>query len=186
MDTFFAPSRRKYQPRGYQPWYDHIIDQLLVDPRLTQKEIARRVGRSMGYISTIMNSDLFRARYEFRRNQKTDQLNTLLNSKLTQVAITSLDLVQEQLEKKRDKLPFEEVADVMDTALQRLGYGVKASGPAVVVNNQTAVVAPISSEDLAAARAKIVEAEKKVLAVEVNAAPLPVEPAAGLESKEEH
>jgi len=100
------------------------------------------------------------------------------------VALSALDIVQETLDKKRTSLPFEELTDVMDSALERLGYGTKAaSSPTVVVNTNAQIVAPISAEDLAAARAKVIAHENKLLDVGQNAAPPASEPAAGLESE---
>jgi len=172
------PPRQRRDTR-HMYWHDHIIDLLLVEPGITQKDIAARLGKHFTTISIIMNNDLFKLRYEQRRGEQSSRLTAAINHKLSGVALSALDIVQETLDKKRSALPFEELTDVMDSALERLGYGLKtASGPTVVVNTNAQVVAPISSEDLAVARAKVVAHESKLLDVGPRAAPPASEPVA--------
>ena len=44
-------------------WYDRIIDDMLTHPGTTIADCAARLGRHEDTISTIVNCDLFRARY---------------------------------------------------------------------------------------------------------------------------
>jgi hypothetical protein len=59
------------------------------------------------------------------------------------------------------RAPNESLVDVADKALARLGYGPKmgANPATVTINHQTAVVAPVTAEELQAARQKLIEAQ---------------------------
>jgi hypothetical protein len=139
---------------------DAIIDLLLVEPTLTQKDIAIRLERHPATVGMIMNSDLFRARYEQRRGAQTAALTEAINTRLSRVAFRALELTEEILAEERTAVPLPALVDVADKALARLGYGPKmAANPAVVINNQTSVVAPVTPEQLRAARQKLIEAQ---------------------------
>lgn len=159
-----------WHPQKFRYWYDNIIDLLLVDPSLSQKDIAHRLGRHAASIGLIMNSDLFRARYEQRRGAHSDQLKEKINGKLTDVAITALGLVKEQLDLKRTTIPLPELADVADQALSRLGYGAKdaTSAPGSLTVNVGHTISTISREDLEASRKKIEDRQRAIIDVSSN------------------
>jgi hypothetical protein len=133
---------------------------LLVEPTLTQKEIAIRLDRHPATVDRIMNSDLFRARYEQRREVQTAAFREAINTRLVRVSIKALELTEQILAEQRTEVPLPELVDVADKALARLGYGPKmGANPAIVtINHQTAVVAPVTAEELQAARQKLIEA----------------------------
>src|SRR5262245_23265865 len=140
---------------------DAIIDFLLVDPTLTQNDIAIRLERHPATVAMLMNSDLFRARYEQRRGAQSAALTQEINRRLSRLAIQALELTEEVLTEQRTAVPLPALVDVADKALARLGYGPKmAANPAVVmINDQTAVVVPVTREELQAARQKLIEAQ---------------------------
>jgi hypothetical protein len=140
---------------------DAIIDLLLVEPSLTQKDIAIRLERHPATVGMIMNSDLFRARYEQRRGAQNAALTEEINTRLSRVAAQALELTEEILAEERTAIPLPQLVDVADKTLARLGYGPKmAVSPAVVmINNQTSVVAPVTPERLQGARQKLIEAQ---------------------------
>src|SRR5262245_44038419 len=109
----------------------------------------------------IMNSDLFRARYEQRRGARSAALTEAINTRLSRVAIQALELIEEIVTEQRTAVPLPALVDVADKALARLGYGPKmAASPAVVmINRQTSVVVPVTREELQAARQKLIEAQ---------------------------
>jgi hypothetical protein len=138
-----------------------IIALLLVEPTLTQKKIAIRLEHHPATVGMMMNSDLFRARYEQRRGAQTAALTQAINTRLSRVAFRALELTEEILAEEPTAIPLPQLVDVADKALARLGYGPKmAANPAVVrINNQTSVVAPVTPEQLQAARQKLIEAQ---------------------------
>jgi hypothetical protein len=109
----------------------------------------------------IMKSDLFRARYEQHRGAQNAALAEEINTRLSRIAAQALELTEKILAEERTAIPLPQLVDVADKTLARLGYGPKmAANPAVVmINNQTSVVAPVTPEQLQAARQKLIEAQ---------------------------
>jgi len=159
------------EPRGgarkkFRFWYDSIIDLLLGEPEINQNEIAKRLGRAASTISIVMSTDLFKARYEQRRAEQNKALNEALNTRLAKTTIRALDLMQEKLDTRQVMIPLLELSEMADKNLNRLGFGQKQSGPSVVIQNNAQVVAPVSAEQLAASRQKLIESQSKVIQVE--------------------
>jgi hypothetical protein len=135
-------------------WYEHLADYMIVNPTARQNEIALHFGRAPGTISTIINSDAFKAYLSKRRAEYEGNLDQEVRGKLLNVANKGLDFLLEGLEKKRDTIPIGQLQEVVDKSLKNLGYGVDKS-PAVNVNvNQPSpqVSVAVSLEDLDAAR----------------------------------
>lgn len=140
-------------------WYDGIIDDMLANPGTTVKDTAARLGRHPNTISAIINSDLFRSRWEQRRAQFSMALDMHLSQKLAKVAEKALDHTIEALDKKRDSVPLPILKDLALGSLDRLGYGPKKeSSTAVAVNIDNRSVSA-SAEALERARGKMRELE---------------------------
>jgi hypothetical protein len=164
-------------------WYDGIIDDLLSHPGTTIKDCALRLGRSYGTVSTIYNSDLFKARYRQRREAFEETLKDKLTDKLVKVAEAALDHTLTALEKKRDAIPLPLLNDIAKSSLDRLGYGPeppRSGSPSVNVNlTNNNATQTVSAEGLARARAHL-----KTLELKKNPAPLQSKsPVAGQESE---
>lgn len=148
-------------PKKFRYWYDGIIDLLLVDPTLSQKDIAAKMGRHAVTIGMVMNCDMFRARYEQRRGSQSKALQEKINDRISGVAIKALELVEAKLDTRGSTASLPELVDVADTALNRLGYGTKAAPVAAsqLTVNVGGATATITREDLEASRKKIIEAQ---------------------------
>ena len=158
MDAANLPHRHHGPPRttgtgAWKPvsslvWYDSIIDDILANPGTTLKATAARLGRSNTTISSVVSSDLFKARWVQRREQFSQALDERLTRKLAAVAEKGLDATIEILEKKRDSIPLPVLNETVKNSLDRLGYGPSPPPAApVIVNNNV-----VSAEALAAAR----------------------------------
>lgn len=140
--------------KPFRWWYDAIIDWRLANPGRPEYECAHAFGVSANYLSLIVNSDMFKARWEQRRRDHSEQLGASVQQKLLGTLDASLDLIQEHLRSKRTAIPFQQLTDFSNKTLERLGYGAP-KGPGVVINN-TQSAAPavvVSAVDLAEARA---------------------------------
>ena len=162
---FFADMQdAKASPPGESPralrWYDGIIDDILAHPGTSIKDTAARLGRSASTVGTIMSSDLFKARWEQRRQQFSMALDLHLSQKLASVAEKALDHTIAVLDKKRDNIPLPILKDLALGSLDRLGYGPK-SIPQAAVNVQVNTLATASPEALERARTKMKELELK-------------------------
>src|SRR5262245_58156478 len=118
-------------------WHEAIIDDMLVNPGDSLTNRAKRLGYTPAYLSTLMNSDMFKAVYAKRRAAFNSALDEGIQNKVRQTADKALDMVMQVLDKKRDSIPFPALADFTDRTLERLGYGSKQSS-GVQVNVNTA------------------------------------------------
>lgn len=148
-------------------WYESLADFMIANPRATQNQIAAHFGRAPGTISTIINTDSFKAYMRQRREAHAAQLDGAVREKLLKVTDKGLDLILEQFDKKRDTLPIDTLQRSVDSTLKALGYGAAAPQAAVNVkidNAQTKVVAvPVAIEDLEAARAALRNSQRAAL-----------------------
>lgn len=139
-------------------WYEHLADYMIAHPTAKQNELALHFNRAPGTISTIINTDAFKAYLRKRRAEYEGGLDQQVRDKLLNVANRGLDFLLDGLEKKRDSIPINVLQDVVDKSLKNLGYG-STSSPAVSVNvNSPAPVAvpvAVGLDDLEAARAAL-------------------------------
>lgn len=160
-------------------WHDALIDYLLVHPTATGAELSAEFKRTPSYISIVMNTDMFKARFAQRRAQLNEQLGQSVQRKLLGALDLALDVVTEQMETKRAQLPFKDTSAFINTTLERLGYGVKpqAGSVAVTVNNSPQQVT-VSAQELQEARNLLrrSEAAKVIEHVPVKAEAMPLEP----------
>lgn len=119
--------------------YSHeaMIDVIISEPTISQKELARRFGRTMGWISIVMGSDAFQGALAKRRDDLMDpEFVASLEDRFKGLADQSLRILAEKLE-------THETTDLAVKALEisskALGFG--ARGPSSVQTNNTYVVA---------------------------------------------
>lgn len=153
------------RPKKFAWYYDAIIDWMVANPGRPLSECAAHVNKSQPWLSTIINSDMFKAALARRRETFSTTHDSLLQEKLTRVAMQGLDIILDKMEKKRDTIPMSQLHTITDTAIQRLGYGVKSPTPGVQVNvgvgvQTPAIPVPVSASDLAAARSALRSAEQ--------------------------
>ena len=142
--------------RKMQWWYEALANYMIAHPTISQGELAQHFGRSPITISTVVNTDSFKAYFRQRRAQHSETLDATVRAKLFQLADASLDHMLAALEKKRDSVPMETLQRTSDMALKNLGYGAGAPGAGVTVNvaNQApaTVSVAVSLDDLERAR----------------------------------
>lgn len=147
-------------------WHEAIIDEMLAHPEWTKRDIAAKIGCTPAMVYLITGSDHFKVRFAQRRQAFTERHDTIIGDKLASVAEKTLDIIAEQLEKKRDAVPLVQLIDLQDKVLSRLGYGQKTppTAPAVQVNVGAAPhYVPVSLEDLASAQAALRRSEEAKL-----------------------
>lgn len=161
MAVDLAASLMPTQSKGMY-WQDRIIDLMLENPAIKLPELSRAVSKTVAWISTVRNSDSFRARYSYRRQQFNAELTTGIQTNLLSVGTKALKKIEERLDANTAiAIPIDTLVDTAGMALERLGYGVKSGG--VTINNLGAtnqqVVLPVSQEELAEARAVLRQAQ---------------------------
>jgi hypothetical protein len=138
-------------------WYESLADYMVTNPSATQNDMAMNFGKAESTISTIVNSDAFKAYLRQRRAVHVEKLDGEVREKLFKAANRSLDHMLDVLEKKRDTIPLEMLQRVADSSLKNLGYGVTPPGGTTVnVNaNPPNVHVAVSLDDLELARAAL-------------------------------
>ncbi len=161
--------------KRFRWWHEAIIDDMIAFPLDTLKDRGQRLGYSVAYLSSLVNSDMFQLFYQQRKAVHVELLHNSLVEKTGAVAGKTLDIMLETLEKKRDAIPFAVLADTATKTLGMLGYGAKPAPAAVVeVNNNTMNVAPgVTPEQLADARGALrrVEQQRAAQTIEHQASP---------------
>ncbi len=139
----FEPMSQR-APRGASPtsnpfegrwrwWYSSIADWMLRNPGGKIQDCATELKKSSNTISAIINTDLYQTYYARRREEWQRDHDFVLRSKLTGVAISALDSVQEQFTKKGDQVPMKLAAEIVQSSLDRLGFAPK-NGPQVAID----------------------------------------------------
>lgn len=103
--------------------HDAMIDIVLADPAIKQKELAAKFGVSEAWISRIFGSDAFQAALAKRRADITDPfVVATMEERIKGLAFQSLEVLAEKLEETRN-------ADLalksLDIAGKALGFGAK-------------------------------------------------------------
>jgi len=145
----------KVYRKNFRWWHESIIDDMILHPRSGIVERAQRLGYAPAYLSTLMNSDMFRAVYAERRAHLRSVVDDSIAQKMGEVADLGLTVMKEKLEQKRTSIAFADLVKMNEGLLDRLGYGVK-SGPATAVQvNVNTPSAGVTQESLAAAREQL-------------------------------
>lgn len=130
--------------------HEAMISFIIAFPQAGLREIADHFGYSPGWVSRLMNSDLFKSRLRERQDETYSQALGSLTEKLHAAADVGVEKLTRMLEKSEDpKFVKETTSDV----LTRLGFGAPKSPAAVAVGgtgNQVVVVA--DAQSLARAR----------------------------------
>lgn len=171
------------QPKSYHRtkmmfYFDQIIDYMIANPGAKPKEIGNFINRAPTTVSAIINSDMFKARLMARRSEWVKEHDFTIQQRTVAIAEKSMDLILEVLEKKRDQVPLGQLLEAQNSALERLGFGIKQSPAAVVQvnqqNNSTTVVLPpsVPASVIAEARMAVRQAQQEKLTNSQRNAPL--------------
>src|ERR1700731_4429196 len=83
--------------------HDGMIDLIIANPWIRQREIAQHFGMSENWVSRIFNSEVFRKRIEERKGEIVDPvlLNTL-EDRMRSVLDVSIEVLEEKLREGRN------------------------------------------------------------------------------------
>ena len=106
--------------------HDAIIDAIISNPGVDQKEIARSMGYSEGWISQIMASDSFQAAFERRKDELVDPvLRHSLEENFKSLVLQSVAVLRRKLEAS----PSDALAlKVLENSSRALGFGARVTG----------------------------------------------------------
>ena len=122
--------------------HEALIDLIIANPHLLQKEMAAYFGMTEAWVCNAMNSDAFRARLAARKSELVDPIITQgLEERFRGLCGLAVNVAQEKLEANRD---MQSALKVMEITAKALGYG--ASQPTVGIQNNFVVALPKKAE----------------------------------------
>ena len=111
--------------------HDAMIDLIIVNPGISQGEVAKAFGYTEPWVSRIFGSDAFQARLAQRKADLVDPtLVASVEERLRAVASRSLDLVMEKLENPKLST-LDQVLKAVEVSTKALGYGARQTNVAV-------------------------------------------------------
>ena len=130
--------------------HDAIIDEILINPAISQGEIAKQFGFTQTWVSIVINSDSFQERLAERKGQLIDPaIQATINQRLDAIAKRSLDKIIERL----DSPTSGSIKNADLISMAKLGVGDKntrPAGPQIQQNNLYVVSLPPPAANSAA------------------------------------
>ena len=106
--------------------HDAVIDEIILNPGISQGELSRMFGFSQSWMSICINSDAFKERLAERKALMTDPaIVASINERLDAVARRSLDKILERLDSPTAQIKTAELVQIA-----KLGVGDKNTRPA--------------------------------------------------------
>lgn len=159
QQEFYSVNHPKYQGLAEAKGYDQsnhltriqstrytheaMIDEILANPDIKQKELAKKFDRSVPWISRIIGSDAFQAALAKRRDELTDPfLVATIEERMRGLAYQSLEIISEKLElTKNTDLALKS----LDISSKALGFGARSAGGGNQQNTQFVIQLPPKS-----------------------------------------
>ena len=148
-------------------WHETLIDLMLQHPEWSNVQLAQAVGKTPVTIGYVTRSDMFRARFELRRQEHSERISYSIIAKTQGIASTALDQLKEKLDDNAvsKKISARDLGEIAAEALDRIGLGPKPADIHVnttVQQNNTTVT--VSGEALLRARQKLRSNEDRLIA----------------------
>lgn len=129
--------------------HDAMIDQLLMNPSISQNSLAALFGFSAPWVSNVMASDAFQSKLAARREELVDPtIRLTLEERYKALAMKSCEVVMA-------KLNMPNVSD--NVALKALELGAKASGL-----GQDKPQAPVAADHLAQLANRLIDLQSGI------------------------
>lgn len=139
---YFEDGKRVNGLKKLKPIHERMVDYIIAHPRVSHSQIAKHFGWNRTWCATIINSDLFQAALEAKREKIIDPLlRGSLEGSFKDLVTTSLGIVKERLNKK---VSFDEAMRVLHLASKAMGYGLKQS-TTLNVSGQSNLIQVLSS-----------------------------------------
>ncbi len=118
--------------------HDAMIDCIIANPAMSQREIAAIFGRTESWISIVFNSDSFKERLAERKEELVDPaLRATFEEKLKALADKSFQVIMDKLQAQPDAGL---AVKALDLTTRALGYGAKQPQTQINFQQNVAVV----------------------------------------------
>lgn len=134
-------------------WHQSIVDWELANPHRSMGDCAEFFDVTPAWLSTVRNSDAFRAYAARRRNEHNDNVSQGVIGKVEKLAELSMEVLSERIVAERRTIGLEGLKDTAEMALKALGFGqAKGNAAGATTNVQVNVV---DAQALAIARERM-------------------------------
>lgn len=116
-------------PQRINWWHQTLIEWLLVNPDSKLREAAEFFNVSQSWLSTIMRSDIFEARFEARLQEHRTLISRTTAERLQGMTDMALELMEDELE--TGELSFGQVKDTAEMMLKASGFLAPKSRAAI-------------------------------------------------------
>lgn len=124
--------------------HDAIIDEILLDPSISQNELSARFGFSIGWLSIVVNSSAFKERLAERKGELIDPIiRATIEEKAAAASNRALDRLIERLDG-----PAPGAIKTQDlVAIAKLSVAAKTTAPPAQTQNLYVVQLPAPAPD---------------------------------------
>jgi type II secretory pathway component PulC len=124
------PSEPQPLVRGLNYSHDQMIDLIVANPGIHQNAIARVMGYSASWVSTIMATDAFQAKLAERREEIVDPvLKATMEEQARGLFLRSMEILREKLAGDSDTVPDQLALQTFRDSAKVLGYGARPPEP---------------------------------------------------------
>ena len=120
--------------------YSHsaMIDMILVNPMISQNQLAAHFGYSASWISTVMASDAFKAQFAKRAAETVDPvMMASIKEQFEGLVLRSLEIMREKLSRPSSQIPDQLALRSFELTTRAAGYGARVEQTNVQVNVDT-------------------------------------------------
>ncbi len=114
-------------------WHNAIIDWMIANPDAKLGECAQYFDVTAGWLSSIVNSDLFRAAFQERLEDHRAVLSTGIAEKIDGLTHLCLEEFEQRIQEERDRISNSELNNMTETVLKAAGYLNRSNG-AITIN----------------------------------------------------
>lgn len=148
-----TPEGNVVQLKSLNHRHHAIMDWMLANPHRRLGECAQELGVTQAWLSTVINSDLFKARLALRREAIEDEQHRRLNARLLDIAEDGLEALHDHV--RDGEIDPKTKQDITRMSLEAIGIlGKRGAGTQVTINNNADPHAADASS-LMAARARM-------------------------------
>lgn len=114
---------REFGPARVHYTHDAMIDLILMEPNISQNEIAKQMGYTHGWVSRIIGSDAFQARLAERKVEVVNpEIKQNFEERVKGLAAQSLEVITRKLEATSSP---ELAIKALDISVKALGMGAR-------------------------------------------------------------
>jgi len=122
-----------YKPHIQKVRYTHedCIDCIIAHPGVSQNALAARYGMTAGWMSVVINSDIFQAKLAERRAELVDPvLRATIEERFRGLAVRSLEVLMDKLSAPSHQVPDQLALQAAKLGKEALGLGNAPPPPA--------------------------------------------------------